>query len=255
MRFLGKLVPPNITTTERDALVGVDTSSIIYNSTTGRWEWYNGISWVPLIGSIDQHTDVDTTTAAPVAGDQLTYNGTNWVPSSAAGNASGNNYVFAHSEHFQGHSATGAWRAIAYNVRDLINGWTYTEIIASGAGTSASPYIITDAYFTVPAGGLYGVTIECIVGKPGGGSPNVAIRGSLDNVSVDGSQNGMDITSNNTTFSVSRTFIMNTTTGQQFRAEWATSATVALLYEAPTGGGALTAAQQTSAAITIRRLT
>ena len=32
------------------------------------------------IGSIDQHTDVDTTTAPPAVGDTLKWNGTNWVP-------------------------------------------------------------------------------------------------------------------------------------------------------------------------------
>ena len=35
-----------------------------------------------VIGSIDQHTDVDTVTIAPVIDQVLTWNGTNWVPAS-----------------------------------------------------------------------------------------------------------------------------------------------------------------------------
>ena len=33
-------------------------------------------------GSVDTHSDVDTTTAPPIAGDQLTWDGSNWVPQS-----------------------------------------------------------------------------------------------------------------------------------------------------------------------------
>ena len=37
-----------------------------------------------IVGSIDDLTDVDTTTTPPVAGDYLKYDGVNWVPAKAA---------------------------------------------------------------------------------------------------------------------------------------------------------------------------
>lgn len=37
------------------------------------------------LGSIDKHTDVDTTTVAPVLNDVLTWDGTNWVPDASGG--------------------------------------------------------------------------------------------------------------------------------------------------------------------------
>lgn len=36
---------PSFTTSERDALTGVDTGSTIYNSTTNKLNFYNGSAW------------------------------------------------------------------------------------------------------------------------------------------------------------------------------------------------------------------
>ena len=44
-----------------------------YNDATNDW----------TLGSVDFHSDVDTTTTAPVAGDVLSWNGTNWVPTAS----------------------------------------------------------------------------------------------------------------------------------------------------------------------------
>lgn len=49
MKFAGKLVPPSLTTTERNALTGAVAPAIIYNSTNARWEWYNGSTWEALV--------------------------------------------------------------------------------------------------------------------------------------------------------------------------------------------------------------
>lgn len=67
-------------------------------------------------GSVDTHSDVDTTTAPPTAGDQLTWDGSNWVPQSIdngftifpiwaeeGGGLSNNNYQWSY-----GNGATGA---------------------------------------------------------------------------------------------------------------------------------------------------
>ena len=45
-----------------------------YNDATNDW----------TLGSVDFHSDVDTTTTAPVVGDVLSWDGTNWVPATSA---------------------------------------------------------------------------------------------------------------------------------------------------------------------------
>ena len=45
---------------------------------------YDGTNWVPVAHSINSNTDVDTATSAPTTGQILSWNGTNWVPAAAA---------------------------------------------------------------------------------------------------------------------------------------------------------------------------
>jgi len=45
MRFLGNLIPPRLTSAERDALTNIPEASIIYNTTTNRLETYNSSNW------------------------------------------------------------------------------------------------------------------------------------------------------------------------------------------------------------------
>lgn len=52
---------------------------------TGILYSWSGAAWIPYVqaatlGSIDAHTDVDTTTVAPTIGQTLIWNGVNWVP-------------------------------------------------------------------------------------------------------------------------------------------------------------------------------
>lgn len=64
-----------------DDLSDVDTSTT--GPTTGQTLIWDGTNWVPgdnTLASIDEHTDVDTTTVAPNVGEVLTWDGTNWVP-------------------------------------------------------------------------------------------------------------------------------------------------------------------------------
>ena len=44
MKVLGDLIPPKLTTAERNALTGV-SGAIIFNTTTNALEVYNGSSW------------------------------------------------------------------------------------------------------------------------------------------------------------------------------------------------------------------
>ncbi len=68
----------------------IDTHSDVDVSTNapinGQVLSWDGTNWVPAdvtvtsLGSIDAHTDVDVTTNAPTNGQVLSWNGTNWVP-------------------------------------------------------------------------------------------------------------------------------------------------------------------------------
>ena len=39
------VVPPRLTTTERDALVVLESGTIVYNTTTNKLNFYNGTAW------------------------------------------------------------------------------------------------------------------------------------------------------------------------------------------------------------------
>ena len=40
-----QLILPNYTTTQRDAMVGVEAGTIIYNTTTSKINFWNGSTW------------------------------------------------------------------------------------------------------------------------------------------------------------------------------------------------------------------
>lgn len=48
-------LPPRMTTTQRDAIASPATSLLIFNTTTNRYEYYDGAAWVPL-ASVEHHT-------------------------------------------------------------------------------------------------------------------------------------------------------------------------------------------------------
>lgn len=72
-----------VATLELDALTDVDLTTTA--PVSGNFLKYDGTNWVPSavtasVASIDDVGDVDTTTTAPQNGDILEWNGTNWVP-------------------------------------------------------------------------------------------------------------------------------------------------------------------------------
>jgi hypothetical protein len=44
----GGFLPPRLTTVQRDTIATPATGLLIYNTTAGRWEGYNGSAWVGL---------------------------------------------------------------------------------------------------------------------------------------------------------------------------------------------------------------
>jgi hypothetical protein len=72
-----------ITASRLDVLSDVDLTTTA--PVSGNFLKYDGTNWVPdtvtaSVASIDDVGDVDTTTTAPQNGDILEWNGTNWVP-------------------------------------------------------------------------------------------------------------------------------------------------------------------------------
>lgn len=256
---LGRFVPTSMTTERRDLITPL-LGQRIWNTTTNQNEYWNGTVWLPLIdsnniinhtGSINTLTDVDISNA-PNPGDNLVWDGNNWIPSSATP-VNTNNYVFAYSTFYQAHTLANTWRRIGYNNRPNLSGWSYNETIGAGLGTLVSPIQVTDAYFTAPETGLYAATIETIVAKAAAGTPTVAIRATINNSEVLGTHNGMTVTSNNTSFSVSRTALFNITNiAHLLRIEWAVSNIAILISPAPSPGSPTAIV---STALTIRRLT
>ncbi len=59
-----------------------DHTSGVFATDLGAGDWIE-VSAPTSIGSIDQHTDVDTTSTPPVSGDLLSFDGADWIPVTA----------------------------------------------------------------------------------------------------------------------------------------------------------------------------
>lgn len=204
--------------------------------------------WVELTpgaGAIgmDDLTDADTTTTPPSDGDNLVWSTTlnNWVPATAAQDSGsyGSNYIFSYDTATQIVVAANTFQDVTYTNNSFLDGWTHTP---------------GSADFVAAATGLYIVTYEYNVEKNGGGNIEVATEATLAGAAVAMSRNGMDITSNNTAFPLSRSFPLEVTAiGQIMKIHIAANtANRASIIPAPAPGGPSPAIGGT---LTIRRMT
>ena len=145
-------------------------------------------------------------------------------------------FVFASSTNTQALVAINTYQDLTFSVNNFITGWTHT--VGTGVFTCAR----TAAYFCTLA-----VTVE----KAGSGSPEAAIRAIFNNVEIVGSHFGMDVTSNNTSFAMSRAFYFNAVADQVLRPQWTSSNTSVSVVTAPNPGGSTAI----SAGITIAPVT
>jgi hypothetical protein len=162
--------------------------------------------------AMDDLSDADTTTVAPDVGDNLKWDGTNWVPSSAvSGVQSSSNYFFVYKTLVQQVATRATFEDIAFDQEAFVQGWTHIALAAE---------------FTCEADGMYIGTLEIGVEKSGGNGVESAIRAVINTGGgfgeVPGSHNGMDITSNNTIFAISRTFIFQASIGDVLKMQYAT---------------------------------
>ena len=89
-------------------------------------------------GSIDTHSDVDTTTVAPVIGQSLTWDGSNWVPGEGGGGGIGFNYVKnADAEIDTADTGTSANVTIAQSAVTPLRGTNSFEVTFSNIATTA----------------------------------------------------------------------------------------------------------------------
>jgi len=196
----------NIVITSGDQISGLVANGLTYptsDGTTNQALITNGSgvlsfsSVTSLLGSVDNHTDVDTTTGAPVVGDTLKWNGTNWTPSSNGGSgSSSNNFIYAYDTTTQPFVTPNVLQLITFTNTPQIDGW-----------------VNNSSQFTAGVGGQYMTTIKINVEKAGGGQVTASMVARINGTNIPGSHNGMDITSNNTAFSLSRSFLFNCNQG------------------------------------------
>ena len=103
-----------------DGDVCIDPQTLkLYEKVAGVWSNARSITGTP---TVDDLSDADTTTTAPVAGDHLKYDGTNWVPDAADGKTvlngtvvpttegvDGDFYIRTDTDEIYGPKTAGAW--------------------------------------------------------------------------------------------------------------------------------------------------
>jgi len=195
---------------------------------------------IPSGGAIevlDDLGDVDTTTAAPIIGDFLRYDGVDFIPSSSPTLSAlplSNTLAYGYDTTLQQLQTTNVFQIVTFNNTIVLEGWTYS------AGV-----------FTAVSGGAYMATFEFNVEKNGGGNVQCAVKANKNSTEVPGSHNGMDVTSNNTAFSVSRTFLLISKPGDTLNFLFSGNNTSLRILPAPTPGGITTSI---GASLLIRRI-
>jgi hypothetical protein len=218
---------------------GVGELWVKVGTANNEWEQLQSGSGVSVIDDLD---DVDTSTNTPVDGDKLIWDATggNWIPESSAPPTlpvESSDFLFSYDTTTQTTVSINTWQDVTFSVNGDIDGWIHIP------GT---------AEFTAPRDGRYAATVEFNVEKNSGGNVQCEIRSLFNGIEIAGSHNGMDITSNNTAFSLSRTFLFNATNGQDFNVQFAANNLSARIIPPPSPAGAITSV---SATLTIRRLT
>ena len=145
-------------------------------------------------------------------------------------------FVFASSDANQPLIAINTYQNLTFDLNNFVLGWSHTP------GTGIFTCNRTAAYFC---------TLSVTVEKSGSGSPEAAIRATFNGAEITGSHFGMDITSNNTAFALSRAFYFSAVAGQNLIPQWAASNLSVFVTTAPNPAGSTAI----SAGITIAPVT
>ncbi len=136
-----------------------------------------------------------------------------------------NNFVFAHDTGTQAISSADTFQDLTFATNNELDGWTHT-------GGSAD--------FTCNQTGKYQIILELHLEKTGGGAQTVGWRTLFNGVEVTGSAGGEDITASNASRKISSSPIVNATTGQILKFQFAGSATTVQVAPGPNPGSATT---------------
>ncbi len=175
--------------------------------------------------------------------------GTDGIPETAAGSVTpftfadlsiaadlANNFVFAHDVTTQAISGADTFQDITFATDDEVDGWTH------GSG----------ADFTCNQSGRYSVTLDLNIEKTSGGSAGFGWRALFNSLEVTGSASGIDVATNNLNIKISKSIIVNATTGQILKLQIAGSTTNIQISPGPNPGSATT---NPSATVKIERIT
>lgn len=146
-------------------------------------------------------------------------------------------HVFAYDTTTQAITGAG-FQNILFDTNAVLSGWSHSV----GPAT---------AEFTCNKTGLYEVIVTGSVEKSGGGGLTAAIRALFNGVEVAGSQFGMDVTANNTTFVMTRNFFVDAVDTQDLIIQFASNSLNVSLLPGPNPGPATITPSIT---ITIKRV-
>jgi len=146
-------------------------------------------------------------------------------------------FIFSYDTTTQSIVTANVFQNITFNTDPVINGWVHT------LGT---------AEFVADAAGTHYVVVTGNVEKSGGANPVASIRMTLNGTEIAGSEFGMDLTSNNTSFVVTRNLMVAVEENDILRVQFAGSTTTADLKGGPNPAGATV---NPSITLTMQRVT
>lgn len=141
------------------------------------------------------------------------------------GSVTATNFSYALDTTTQGIAVADTYQDYTFTTNGQLDGWTHTP--------GSSDFVCNKT-------GKYLITVEINVEKSGGGNLTVACQGVVNGVEVVGSHFGMDITANNTTFIILRTFIADVTSGQTLKIQIAANSTNVSALPGPNPGSSTT---------------
>ncbi|MHA1950102.1 MAG: hypothetical protein ACW99G_01170 [Candidatus Thorarchaeota archaeon] len=146
-------------------------------------------------------------------------------------------YIFAYDTTTQSIVTEDTYQNVTFSNNTIINGWGHTP---------------GSADFVASEDGTHYIVVTGNVEKSGGSSPVASIRMTVNNIEIPGSEFGMDLTSNNTSFVVTRNLMAALNENDILRVQFASNTTTADLKAGPNPAGATV---NPSITLTMQRVT